>query len=58
MITLYSKQDCPNCILMKSEFERTNTPYTEIMIGRDITREEFMEQFPQVRSVPFVVNDE
>jgi methanogenic corrinoid protein MtbC1 len=29
--------------------------YTEIKIGRDITREEFMEQFPNVRSVPFFI---
>lgn len=29
--------------------------YNEIKIGRDITRDEFLEQFPNVRTVPYIV---
>ena len=55
MITLYSKENCPACVLMKGKLIREKTPYKEIMIGRDITREEFMEKFPGVRQVPHLV---
>ena len=53
MITMYSKEDCPWCDRAKELMNTKNEPYTEIKIGRDITREEFMEQFPNVRSVPY-----
>lgn len=53
MITMYSKENCPWCDRAKELMNTKNEPYTEIKIGRDITREEFMEQFPNVRSVPY-----
>lgn len=58
VITLYSKENCPACVLMKGKLIREKTPYKEIMIGRDITREEFMEKFPTVRTVPYVVDND
>jgi len=32
--------------------------YNESKIGRDITRDEFMEQFPNVRTVPYIIVNE
>jgi hypothetical protein len=29
--------------------------YNEIVIGRDITREEFTEKFPDVKTVPYII---
>lgn len=58
MITLYSKENCPACVLMKGKLIRENKPYKEIMIGKDITREEFMEKFPTVRTVPYMVDND
>jgi len=31
--------------------------YEEIKIGRDLTREEFKEQFPEVKTVPYIIID-
>ena len=50
---MYSKENCPWCDRAKELMNAKNESYTEIKIGRDITREEFMEQFPNVRSVPY-----
>lgn len=55
MITMYSKDNCPWCVRAKDLMNVKDEEYTEIKIGRDITREEFMEQFPNVRSVPFFI---
>ena len=53
--TVYTKENCPACIALKNRFEQEGQPFNEVEIGVDITREEFMEKFPTVRSVPYVV---
>ncbi len=59
MITIYSKDNCPWCDRAKELLTNKNESYNEIKIGRDITRDEFMEQFPNVRTVPYIlVNEE
>lgn len=58
MKTIYTKEDCPACMVLKSKLFSKNIPYQEIMIGKDITREEFMEKFPGVRQVPYLVEQE
>ena len=55
MIRIYSKDNCPWCDRAKDLMNVKEEEYTEIKIGRDITREEFMEQFANVRSVPFFI---
>ena len=55
MKIIYTKEDCPACMVLKSKLFSKNIPYQEIMIGKDITREEFMEKFPGVRQVPHLV---
>lgn len=51
-VTIYSKDQCPWCERAKSLLELHDVTYNEIKIGREITREEFIEQFPGVRTVP------
>ena len=53
MITMYSKENCVWCDRARELMTTKEEPFTEVKIGRDITREEFMEQFPNVRSVPY-----
>ena len=36
------------------ELKSTNSEYKEIVVGKDITREEFLEKFPHVRTMPHV----
>lgn len=56
MITIYTKDNCPSCVNMKATLDRNGAEYVEVNIGKDITREEFMEKFPGVRTVPHLVN--
>jgi len=51
---LYSKTNCPACDTLKAEFKRDGVIYTEVLIGKDISLEDFKEMFPKVRTVPHV----
>lgn len=55
MIIVYTKTNCPACDALKKQLKQEDKPFQEILIGRDISREEFMDTFPNVRSVPHVV---
>jgi glutaredoxin len=55
MITVYTKDNCPACVSLKATLTQEGRPFKEIKIGRDITREDFMNQFPTVRTVPYMV---
>lgn len=57
MLTVYSKDNCPACEVLKNKLKAEGTPFTEIKIGRDISVGEFKEMFPTVRSVPHVVEE-
>ena len=57
MITVYTKDNCPACVALKDKLRSGKREFTEIKIGRDITREQFMEKFPSVRTVPHVVEE-
>ena len=54
-VVVYSKTNCPFCDKAKQLFSEKNQAYTEMVIGEDITREEFMSLFPNVRTVPFII---
>jgi glutaredoxin len=53
--TVYSKDNCPACVLVKARLHNQGVEFKEVKIGRDITVEAFKEQFPNVRTVPHVV---
>ena len=46
---------CPYCEGAKLLFQTEGITYDEIVIGRDIMREEFMELYPDQRTVPLVL---
>ena len=52
---VYSKENCPACTALKARLTREGESFTEIRVGKDITREEFLKEFPQVRQMPHVV---
>ena len=54
MIVVYTKDNCPACTTLKATYAQNGVVFEEVKIGRDITREEFMELFPSVRTVPYV----
>ena len=55
---LYSKPNCPGCTALKAQLKAQEQEYKEIVIGVDISREDFMVKFPQVRTVPYLVKEE
>ena len=53
-VNIYTKDNCPACVALKARLTKEGESFTEINIGKDITREEFMEKFPMVRQVPYI----
>lgn len=50
--------NCPSCILAKALLDEFNLKYTEIMIGRDLTKEDFQGRFgADVKTVPQITID-
>lgn len=56
-VLVYSKSNCPSCMKVKVLLELKNITYTESVIGTDILREDFVEQFPEQRTVPLIIID-
>jgi glutaredoxin len=56
-VIIYSRDDCPWCVRAKDMLYSIGKEYEEIKIGRDLTREEFKEQFPEVKTVPYIIID-
>ena len=56
-ILIYTKDNCPYCDNAKRLIQSKGQQYTEINIGRDITREEFVFTFPGVSTAPFIIID-
>ena len=54
-IVVYSKDNCPACTALKARLNKDGESFTEIVVGVDLTREDFLERFPQVRTMPHVV---
>lgn len=57
-VIIYTKDHCPYCVQAKNLFSEKAVTYQEMKIGVDLSREEFMEIFPDVRTVPFIIIDE
>ena len=56
-IVIYSKDNCPNCLKAKNKLNKHNP--TIIMIGKDISRDDFFNKFPNVKQVPqIIINNE
>ena len=57
---IYSKPHCPYCVKAKALLDKTQIPYNEIVIGKDITVEKLFEEFklngqPQPKSAPQII---
>lgn len=58
MKTVYTKDNCPACVTLKASLVKAGEAFKEIKIGRDISREDFMAKYPNVRTVPYMLDDE
>ena len=52
-ITIYSKDNCSNCIKVKNRLSKYNPKI--LLLGKDITRAEFFEKFPNTKTLPQVI---
>lgn len=61
MKVVYSKDHCPGCDRLLSEYESNGwlegQEFRVVKLGRDISVDEFLAKFPGVRSVPHVVTE-
>jgi len=57
MVVMYSKPGCKWCDAAKLLLEIYKIKYEAVVIGEDLSREEFVELFPHQKTVPcFVIN--
>lgn len=61
MKVVYSKDHCPGCERLLSEYEHNGylegQDFRVVKLGKDISVDEFLEKFPGVRAVPYVVTE-
>lgn len=55
---VYSKENCPFCVKAKTLLTIKKIDFTEIEIGKDMTREDFVSLFPDQKTVPLIFIDE
>jgi len=57
-ITVYSLPNCLGCRHMKTLLDRaTGVTWSEVVIGTDITKEDFDAQHPDVKQTPYTIID-
>jgi len=56
-VKIYSKENCAFCTKAKTLLKNRNIDFEEVVIGRDITREEFLEFLPTAKTVPQIFID-
>ena len=54
-VIIYTKDNCSHCINTKNFLQQHQKTFTEVNIGTDITREDFISIFPNVKSVPHII---
>lgn len=57
MIELYGKPHCGYCVQAAQLLEESGLEFKKYIIDEDISREEFVSKFPDVRTVPLVYVD-
>lgn len=55
MIDVYGRSGCEYCTKAQQLLEERRIPYNYIQLGIDITKDEFLEQFPDQKTVPLVL---
>lgn len=56
-IIVYSKDNCPACTQAKNLLLYKGKTFTEVKLGVDMTREDFVSLFPDVKTVPLIIVD-
>lgn len=54
-VVVYSKDNCPYCVMAKQLLKKSNIAFTEKLIGVDVTREQLLEVAPNARTAPQII---
>jgi len=54
-VIIYSKDNCPNCLKVKKKLNKYNPKI--LILEKDISRDDFLKKFPNVKQVPQVIID-
>ena len=54
-VIIYTKDNCPYCVNAKNFLIQHGKTFTEVNIGTDIRREDFISIFPLVKTVPHII---
>lgn len=64
-LTVYSKPNCPNCVILKDRLDQKSVDYTtiELDFGQTTQNElitviDFKTKFPGITSMPFFVHED
>jgi glutaredoxin 3 len=57
-IIIYTTLGCSYCTKIKELMNRADVEYTAILVGKDITREEFRIKYPVAAGFPYVIIDD
>jgi len=57
MKVIYSQPNCQPCIALKEQLKKDGIEFVEKVLHVDIPIDVFLAKYPQVRSVPFVVEE-
>ena len=52
-VTIYSKENCPNCLKAKNKLQKYDPKI--LILEKDISREDFFKKFPAARQVPQII---
>ena len=52
-VVIYSKDNCPNCLKAKNRLDKFNPRI--LKLGKDISREDFFQKFPNARTFPQII---
>lgn len=54
---VYTKDQCPYCVKAKTLLTIKQIPFTEVKLGVDMQREDFVATFPEQKTVPLIIID-
>lgn len=55
MLEVYGRSGCEYCSRAQQLLEEKKIPYNYIQLGIDISKEEFLQKFPDQKTVPVIV---
>ena len=54
MYVVFTKENCTWCENLKTVLNENNIDFRSVVIGRDIERDTFLNEYPEAKTVPWV----